>query len=638
MGLHEHKRLKKKKIQVSKKSNERKKKQQQHTLPFFCNVAKPGVVPHTTHHFHHHPLCRFPYPSPTFAPYTMPTYSQTPEQTRVTFKNYMDTVKDTFLDPHMRSLVEHYGRGAEMAKLEKFGRTSAREIDTLARASNHPTMMPRLAAWDGFGNHTGDIHLPDETHEIGRLGYAAGGGLFKHYAEKGQEFTTLALYYLFAQNGEAGHACPMGGTAGMTKILRADKSGNPLFKEWLARLEDPCYDTHYHAAQFLTEVQGGSDVGANVLRAQPLAESDPLHATYPGWSRLYGEKWFCSVADGQLMLVVARPDGAEAGTRGLRAFIVPRNLPYGDKRCNDFRIRRLKDKLGTRSMPSGEIDFIGALCIPLQHKFAQVMDIVINTSRLYNSVASAAGLQRVYAEASAYARNRIAFDRPIIKFPMIQNTIAKLRGESYTGRVVCFFLANLNDTFHTLSLSEKLMWRIAINLNKFWTAEAAITMNHYAIDVLGGNGAIEEFSVLPRLLRDGIVAQQWEGAHNTLTSQVYRDCQKYKMHTHLFKFLRTLEAQFPCPRLQALEGEWAALLAAEDGLRYFKEAIMAVGPVMQYLLLMKQGNSVDPLVTTVAEHILKTSEHGYRPQDDKDFVKRVLILSEPDNIPPTPKL
>ena len=201
-------------------------------------------------------------------------------------------------------------------------------------------------------------------------------------------------------------------TAGLIKILQ--RSGDP--HGWLPRLLDPDYDRHMHGAQFLTEVQGGSDVGANHVRAVPAGDGS--------W-RLSGEKYFCSVADAQLMLVTARPEGAPDGTRGVRAFAVPRHLADGS--LNGFFLRRLKFKLGTRSMASGEIDFDDAWAWPVGD-FKDTVGVVLHTSRLYNAVVSSGMLQRAWREAVGYARCREAFGRRILDFPAFCRHVQCVRG------------------------------------------------------------------------------------------------------------------------------------------------------------------------------------------------------------------
>src|SRR5690606_6749602 len=170
--------------------------------------------------------------------------------------------------------------------------------------------------------------------------------------EPGQNMLSLALFYLSALNGEAGHNCPLACTAGLIKVLQAEGAA-ALKERYLPRLLDSNYETLFHGAQFLTEVQGGSDVGANGATATPL---DP--ETEGTWL-INGEKWFCSNVTADLALVTARVADQGEGTAGLGLFLVPRLLEDG--RLNGMTIHRLKEKLGTRSMASAEVSFHDAL-------------------------------------------------------------------------------------------------------------------------------------------------------------------------------------------------------------------------------------------------------------------------------------
>lgn len=237
------------------------------------------------------------------------------------------------VEAHLALLAKAAGQGSALAVLQDYTKESASTLNALAIETNRSEHLPRLRRYDGQGNRIEEIIFHPDYHELGRRIYRT--GLMSRYAEPGHEWVTLALTYLTAQNGEAGHTCPLACTAGLIKILQASGIAP---SSWLERLLDPDYDTHFHGSQFLTEVQGGSDVGANAVTARPSSSEH--------WWTLHGEKWFCSVADAHLFLVTARPEGEREGTRGVQAFVVPRHLADGS--LNAFSLRRLKDKLGTR--------------------------------------------------------------------------------------------------------------------------------------------------------------------------------------------------------------------------------------------------------------------------------------------------
>jgi alkylation response protein AidB-like acyl-CoA dehydrogenase len=285
----------------------------------------------------------------------------------------------------------------------------------------------------------------------------------------------------------------------------------------------------------VTEIQGGSDVGRNACRALP----EPAR---PGWFRLHGEKWFCSVADAQLFVVSARPAGAAAGTAGLGLFLVPREL---DGRPNGFHLRRLKDKLGTRALATAEIEFTGALAEPVGPQgdgFKNLVGIVLDTSRVHNAISACAAMRRAYLEAWTYAAHRRVFGRRLRDLPAVRSLLARLKLRAAAGAAATFRILAMSDRLARGPVPATLAGarRIDVMLDKYWTARRATESVHDAIEVLGGNGTIEDFSVLPRLYRDTIVMESWEGPHNTLCAQILRDFRQRGLHQD---WLETVERE-----------------------------------------------------------------------------------------------
>ena len=540
------------------------------------------------------------------------TLPDAPTRARQAFAEWNAAVLDDWYadDPHLQCVLARHTPESDRTIVAAFGRTCPREIDPLVRLNNRDEHLPRLKRYDGQGNRIEQVDFHPSYHRIGELAYATGA--MSRYAQPGHELTTLALVYLFSQNGEAGHACPMACTAGMIKILQQDEQPH---EPWLDRLLDPNYQTHFHAAQFLTEVQGGSDVGANAVRAVP----DGDH-----W-RLHGEKWFCSVIDADLFLVTARLEGQGDGTRGLGAFVVPRLTPDGA--TNAFRIRRLKYKLGTRSMASGETDFDGAWAVRVGD-FRTTVDRVLNTSRLYNAVCSSGSLQRAAREATHYARTRLAFGRPILEFPAVARTVAALQTEAAAARGLTFWLAHQADR-HALGQSDPGLdgaWRMLVNLNKYWTSVAATLAVRDAIEVLGGNGAIEEFTVLPRLLRDMIVCEAWEGGHNVLCAQAYKDSVKLRLHEPMFQCLADLGAD--SDRLARVRQRWEDLIEGDltRALTHIRDVADELRPIAQAAVLRHQSQGEHPWLDRCAEHLLAIRRPGYDPLSDTGLMDRVRAL------------
>ena len=354
---------------------------------------------------------------------------------------------------------------------------------------------PRLGA-------DGEVEFDAAYHQAGRAVWASG-------IVGADAVEQAGLFYLLAQAGEGGHACPVVCTAGLVRALRTQAS-DELRERFLPPLLETDYDRAERGAQFLTERHGGSDVGANRVEARPDGDA---------W-RLHGEKWFCSVADADQFLVTARPRGAPEGTRGIGCFLVPRS-------GGGFRIRKLKDKLGTRALATGEIEFEGADAYPigpLDEGFRTAVS-VLNTSRWLNGVGSTGLMRRAYDVASEFAREREAFGRPISDFALVRENLAVMKAETDAAFASTAELTGLVDRIDRgEATDDDITWhRLLVNANKVVTSLAATRVVRRGIETLGGNGTIEDFSPLPRLWRDAIVFESWEGTHNVLCAQVLRD-------------------------------------------------------------------------------------------------------------------
>jgi acyl-CoA dehydrogenase len=296
----------------------------------------------------------------------------------------------------------------------------------------------------------------------------------------------------------------------------------------------------YEGATFLTERQGGSDVGANAVRAVPCGDH----------YKLYGEKYFASNAGRcGVATVLARIDGSEPGTKGLSLFLVPWRNENGT--LNGIQIRRLKDKLGVRAVPSAEVVFDGAKAYVIgdpKKGFYYMME-ALNLSRVCNAVGSIGIMKRALEEAKQYAANRTAFGHKLTDYPMVRETLANLTARQEVQTSACFEMISVFDRVMTApdeaTEDEKAWNRLLIALLKMRTAEEAIAFAHEAIEMHGGNGYIEDF-VTPRLLRDAQVLTVWEGTANILGLEVLRLMRKYRVHEQFIakmtKALSTLSA------------------------------------------------------------------------------------------------
>ena len=454
------------------------------------------------------------------------------EQGRSLLRRWEESKPTNFYedDQHLRRVLAFRVDAARLAPvaplLHQAGADAAGPVSRASALLDRPEHLPRLEPWNGIGERTEEIVFHPAYHEVGRLVWRS--RVLSLLGEPGNVALHTALAYLFAQNGEVPHLCPVACTSGLIKAIQRCGS-DWMRREWLPRLLDPDYDRRWHGAQFLTEVQGGSDVGANACVARPVPGE-------PGAWRISGEKWFCSNVTADLYAVSARPEGAPEGTRGIGLFVVPRRLDNGSP--NGVFIRRLKQKLGTRTLPTAEVDFQDALGYQLgalDEGFRVMMGVIINTSRLGVALGSCGIMRRAWVEAIHYARVREAFGRRLIEFPAVREQLAEMRALGVAGLSSTLFLAALEDrlTLEGTHPEDDPLFRIGVNVNKYICSVDGGLVVHHGIEILGGNGTIEDFSPLPRLYREMPVEESWEGPHNTMMAQILRDALKSKMHDAL---------------------------------------------------------------------------------------------------------
>jgi acyl-CoA dehydrogenase len=341
-----------------------------------------------------------------------------------------------------------------------------------------------------------------------------------------------ALTYLFVQ-AEFGLCCPLSMTDSLTRTLR--KFGAPeLVDRYLPNLTTQVFDDLTQGAMFMTEQGAGSDVAATATRATPDGDA----------YRLYGDKWFCSNPDAGLAMVLARIDGAPAGMKGVSLFLLPRTLPDGS--ANAYRIVRLKDKLGTRSMASGEISLNGARAFLVGEAgrgFQQMADMV-NNSRLSNGVRAAGLMRRAVSEALFIARERRAFGKRLMDMPLMRRQLLKLLLPAEQARTMVFQTAEALRRSDAGDKAAYPLVRILTPLIKFRACRDARKVTGDAMEVRGGCGYIEDWAD-PRLVRDAHLGSIWEGTSNIVALDVLRAIRREGSLPALDKHLCGLLAETP---------------------------------------------------------------------------------------------
>lgn len=439
-------------------------------------------------------------------------------------------------------------------KLEAIGDMVPKKLEPLVQYNNLDEQLPKIKAFDSFGTFTNDVTHHPAYLAAGELIYQT--GMMSELKVPGRLTAFMAQFFLSSEAGEAGHHCPMACSAGIIRVLRQLKNFQHR-DAFLEKLTEPSFQHNYTGAQFITEIQGGGDVGLNTTKALPDGD----------YYRIDGEKWFCSNAGCELMFVTARFNESLPGTKGLGLFLVPK---LWDGINNFFTINRLKTKIGTRSMATGEITFHGAYAFKvgtLEDGFRYAMNDVLHLSRIFNSFSVLAMSRRAYFIAKYYAKHRIAFSHPIIEYPLVQESLAIIKAENEVMLAGAFYITRLQDAEDNASdKAQRVLLRVLVNLQKFFTAVRAHEHIHTALSILGGNGAIETFSSIPRLLRDCIVCENWEGSQNVLQMQIYKDIFKYDAFHVFMNYLRGEINELEACR-QTLD-EWAQKL--EDMFLEFK--------------------------------------------------------------------
>ena len=353
---------------------------------------------------------------------------------------------------------------------------------------------PVLRTHDRYGNRIDEVELDPSWHWLLRGAIERGmSGLPWREDSAGGHVVRAAIFSLWG-NVNDGVMCPVSMTYAAVPALR---DGAPeLAAEWEPRLTVPDYDAGALAGMAMTERQGGSDVRANITRAEDAGD---------GFYELHGHKWFCSYPPCDVFLVLAQ------ARAGLSCFLVERGP--------GMEFQRLKDKLGTRSLPSSEVEFRGAAARLIGEEGRGVPAIIrmVNHTRLDCMLGATAGYRRGTLEAIHHARHRSAFGAPIAEQPAMRNVLADLAIESEAATVTAMRVARAYDEGD----SEREFRRFATAVMKYWMCKRAPAHAAEALECLGGNGYVED-SGMPLLYRGAPLGSIWEGSGNVAALDVMR--------------------------------------------------------------------------------------------------------------------
>jgi alkylation response protein AidB-like acyl-CoA dehydrogenase len=409
------------------------------------------------------------------------------------------------------------------------GERAATDLLPLAAAAE--AQPPRHVPFDAWGRRVDRLELSPGWLGLKRVAAEEGlvaCGYERAYGAWSRPYQH-ALLYLFNPSA-ATYLCPLAMTDGAARLLET-AAPEALAARVLPRLlaRDP--ERFWTAGQWMTERGGGSDVGGGTATlataeypdATAHGDGDPAHAVEGGRWRLFGCKWFTSAIDSDVAFTLARLPGAPHGGGGLSAFFV--ELRDAEGRLQGIRLERLKEKLGTRALPTAELTLEGTPAALVGAPGAGVRTIatLMNVTRVYNANAAVGGMRRAVDLACDYARRRRAFGKPLVEHALHRDTLAALQTEVAAGLVLLFRAATLQGRDETgeATASERALLLLLTPLVKLFTGKQAVMVASEALECFGGMGYVEDTG-LPRLLRDAQVLPIWEGTTNVLSLDVLR--------------------------------------------------------------------------------------------------------------------
>jgi putative acyl-CoA dehydrogenase len=396
------------------------------------------------------------------------------------------------IDLALREGLEREGGGWGLQRAREAG-VVAGSVEAFEHSRRAERNVPVLRTHDRYGHRIDQVELDPSWHWL--LGRAVGRAIHSLPwldPQPGAHVVRAVLFMLWG-NADSGVMCPVSMTYAAVPALR---DGAPeIAAEWVPRLTTPDYESGALAGMAMTERQGGSDVRANITRAEPLGD---------GTYELHGHKWFCSYPPCEVFLVLAQAPG------GLSCFFVERGP--------GMEFQRLKDKLGTRSLPSSEVEFrgISGRLVGEEGRGVPAIIRMVNHTRLDCLLGATTSMRRGTVEAVHHARHRTAFGAPLVDQPAMRNVLADLAIESEAATVAALRVARAYD-----EPSDGAFRRFATSVMKYWVCKRAAPHSAEALECLGGNGFVED-SGLPLLYRDAPLNSIWEGSGNVAALDVLR--------------------------------------------------------------------------------------------------------------------
>lgn len=473
-------------------------------------------------------------------------------------RNQFNYYKD---DKFFQALVKNYVPSEEYEKIDSDLRALSdyvsyrfRDLADKANELENRIKVTKLKHYDAHNHRIDRIERCLETEILEKEIFSL--GLFD--PARNSAWSRFIKMFLLYENGESGVMCPIACTHGAVEIMQKyEDTLSPEAKKILKSIRDSDNGEYGLGSQFVSEIQGGSDVPANLVEA--VFEKEEAEDGMSNVWRLYGQKFFCSATQADYAVVTAKPKNSPSSTR-VAAFVVPSWLPGNKEKeiRNSYTIDRLKQKLGTAELPTAEITYNGAVAYPvgpLEKGLADIVGIVLSLSRLHVAFGMSSGALRVVREAILYSQFRDAFGVPTSSFPMMVNQINELelfakRTAAATFKIYSEYIHFNEELISGIRELEKIedieerkrrfRLRELIMLQKIVVADEAPAMIRKAISFYGGHGIMEDFLSSPRFHRDSMIMELWEGPRNVLLTQIHRDFSRVKDWYPADEFCRDL--------------------------------------------------------------------------------------------------
>lgn len=457
--------------------------------------------------------------------YNLPTFSS---------KNLY--LEDEFLKSYVKNTLPDNVFKKYKSFFEEIGESAAQSLPLALEADKNE---PQLLKYNKLGELQNKIQYHESYKRLRENSY--GKALLKKKYEKDfllekekpyRHLIGFLAGFVFSK-ADTGIFCPICMTDSLALVLEKylKTSSSALVSESLKGLTSSNVKTLFEGAMFLTERQGGSDVGENLVEA---------YEENGRW-KIKGHKWFCSNADAEVALVLARMPGGQSGTRGLGLFLFRKSIPENNSKS--YEILRLKDKLGVKSMASGEINFNGTVVTLLagENEGFKMMAEMVNMSRLYNAVASLGVSKRAIDMAKEWGAKRHAFGARLSEQPLWKLQIHELESEFKALFLMTFECIKFLDRGENRDEEAKVLTRLLTPVVKALCGKFGVFAVSESMELIGGNAYIEEFGVA-KLLRDAQVLPIWEGTTNIQSLDLLRVLSKEPRALSLFQDIITKDS------------------------------------------------------------------------------------------------